>query len=115
MAKYVNQIRYYKEGSNKNSPQSIKRSQLSGGTAFKYNSQNSAGIVQLGIQTLPGVQFTINTSPNPITVGSTGIYELNVENKKISNEMNISCSKWKAIQRMSIPSPSSYGTISPRV
>lgn len=90
MAKYVNQIRYYKEGSNKNSPQSIKRSQLSGGTAFKYNSQNSAGIVQLGIQTLPGVQFTINTSPNPITVGSTGIYELNVDGLTTINSLNIS-------------------------
>lgn len=89
MAKYVNQIRYYKEGSNKNSPQSIKRSQLSGGTAFKYNSQMGAGIVQLGIQTLPGVQFTINTSPNPITVGSTGIYELNVDGLTTISSLNI--------------------------
>lgn len=89
MAKYVNQIRYYKEGSSKNSPQGLKRSQLSGGTAFKYNSQNSAGIVQLGIQTLPGVQFVINTSSNPITVGSTGIYELNVDGLTTINSLNI--------------------------
>lgn len=79
MAKYVNQVRYYESGSSKNSPAALPRNKMSNGTAFKYSDHMSAGIVQLGIQTLPGVQFTINTAPTPVTVGSTGIYELNVD------------------------------------
>jgi predicted nucleic acid-binding Zn-ribbon protein len=35
---------------------------------------------QIGIQTMPGVKFYLNNSIEPIIVGSTGIYELNVEN-----------------------------------
>lgn len=85
MAKYVKQVRYYGDGSNKNTPSSnksggyLQRSELSRGTAFRYDSSLGAGIVQLGVQTLPGVQFVINTAPTPVTVGSTGIYELNVD------------------------------------
>ena len=33
-------------------------------------------IIQLGIQTLPGVKFYVNGNDNPITIGVTGIYEI---------------------------------------
>ena len=36
--------------------------------------------VQIGIQTIPGVKFNLNNSYSPITIGLTGIYELNVDN-----------------------------------
>lgn len=88
MAKYVNQVRYYKSGSAKNSPSGLSRAGLSTGTAFRYNPQMGAGIVQLGIQTMPGVQFVINSAPTPITVGSTGIYELNVEGLTSISSLN---------------------------
>lgn len=37
---------------------------------------NYTPIVQLGIQTLPGVKFYVNGNVYPITIGVTGIYEI---------------------------------------
>ena len=34
---------------------------------------------QIGIQSMPGVKFYLNNSTEPITIGSTGIYELDLE------------------------------------
>ena len=73
------QIRYYGAGNNKNFPATLTKEQLINGqlwskTDFSY-------IFQLGVQTLPGVQFSIAQDPAIlITIGSTGIYEINVEN-----------------------------------
>ena len=39
-----------------------------------------APIEQLGIQTLPGTKFYINQSLDPIIIGGTGIYELDLRN-----------------------------------
>jgi hypothetical protein len=36
-------------------------------------------ISQLGIQSLPGTKFYLNNSNDPIIIGHTGIYELNLE------------------------------------
>ena len=36
-------------------------------------------ISQLGIQAPPGLIFYLNNSPNPLTIGKTGIYELDLE------------------------------------
>jgi hypothetical protein len=35
-------------------------------------------IVQLGIQSVPGTKFYLNGSNNPIIIGNTGIYELDL-------------------------------------
>lgn len=79
MAKYVNQVRYYGEKSNKNHPETLTYRDMRYGDAFKYRVGEGAGIIQLGIQTLPGVKFWINEGTAPLIIGSTGIYELNVE------------------------------------
>ena len=83
MARKVYQFRYYGEGNEKNQPRKIKGDQedingakLRSGSIFK----NYLPIKQLGIQTMPGVKFYLNNSIDPIIVGSTGIYELNVDN-----------------------------------
>ena len=76
----IMQFRYVNddsEGTN-NYPSGLKASNFSTNTAenflTKYDIKN---ITQLGIQTMPGVRFTINNSPgNYITVGQTGIYEI---------------------------------------
>ena len=77
MAKQITQFRYYKEGHTNNSPSGITVDQLIDGNAFK-----GMIITQLGIQTLPGVRFHLNdnnpTNP-PIIIGSTGIYELEID------------------------------------
>ena len=97
MAKYVKQVRYYGDNSSKNQPANLRAQDMLRGYAFQ-ESQSSPGanIVQLGIQTMPGVKFTINTSPQPIVVGSTGIYELNVDGLTMINKLtfdNASLSK----------------------
>ena len=77
MARKVQQIRYYGEGKTSlNQPASLNGAQLRSGSVFnKYTP-----MIQLGIQTMPGVKFFLNNSVDPIIVGNTGIYELNVEN-----------------------------------
>ena len=78
MAKKVAQVRYYAETSENNysvlGEKPNYRNLLSGSIFSQY-----APIVQLGIQTLPGTKFYLNGSNNPIIVGNTGIYELNVQ------------------------------------
>lgn len=75
MAKKIQQVRFYPgspEG--KNYPNNITIATLKSGNAFI----NYLPIVQLGIQTLPGVVFHLNGANNDIVVGSTGIYEIDV-------------------------------------
>lgn len=77
MAKYINQVRYYGEGDPRNQPKDMNLKKLVNGNAFL----ETPSIVQLGIQGYPGLKFTINDGPtaNPIMIGGTGIYEINVE------------------------------------
>lgn len=75
MAKHVNQIRYYGNGNLKNSSSEVSLRSLQYGTVF----HNHIPIIQLGVQTLPGMKIYINNHMNPVVVGQTGIYELNVD------------------------------------
>lgn len=75
MAKRVMQFRYYDTGNIKNAPSKIQANTLISGKIFN----NYFPIYHLGIQTLPGVQFYLNHGTDPIMIGSTGIYELNLE------------------------------------
>lgn len=76
MAKKVAQFRYYGDGDSQNYPSNLNKIMLRSGKAF-YDYQP---IKQLGIQTMPGVKFYLNGSIEPVIVGTTGIYELNVDN-----------------------------------
>ena len=80
MSKQIMQIRYYGEkGKNdtttKNYPTDLAFRMLTAGSVFN----NLYPITQLGIQTLPGTKFYLNNGQTPIIVGSTGIYELDLE------------------------------------
>lgn len=86
MARAIKQFRYYSEGDPRNQPIVTGNTEASSsfltlcnGNVFKNN--NVYPILALGIQTLPGTKFYINGSPDPIIVGSTGIYELDVVDK----------------------------------
>ena len=90
MEKRIMQFRYYADptdehkSSANNQPEYLKASMLSDGTAFN----DISNITQLGIQTLPGVRFYLNNAEpaSPIIIGSTGIYELELEGiSKISS------------------------------
>ena len=79
MARKVQQIRYYgdhKSDSDKNQPTGLTGNRLRSGSIFSQYTP----MKQIGIQTMPGVKFYLNNSIEPIIIGSTGIYELNVEN-----------------------------------
>lgn len=75
--KKIKQFRYYGEKNSQNYPSNINKNSLVNDNIF-----NSYGLVkQLGIQTLPGIKFRLNSSSNLdwIVIGSTGIYELDLE------------------------------------
>ena len=87
MAKQIMQFRYYGESAvnnAKNQPKGINKARLISGSIFS----NYLPITQLGIQTLPGTKFYLNNSTTPIIIGSTGIYELDLEG--LSEITNIS-------------------------
>ena len=79
MAKKVRQYRYYGAGSDKNQPKDITKEQLINGSIFEET--NCYPILQLGIQTLPGSTFYLNGNIDPVIIGHTGIYELDLENE----------------------------------
>ena len=86
MAKHIMQFRYYGENNiekENNQPDTITKQLLNSGEIFsKY-----LPFTQLGIQTLPGTRFYLNDNiEGPIIIGSTGIYELELEGiSKITN------------------------------
>ena len=76
MTKQVKQFRFYQTNSDKNYPSNkINYRTLISGSLF----QDYMPISQLGIQSLPGTKFYLNNSNDPIIIGHTGIYELDLE------------------------------------
>lgn len=88
MAKYITQLRYYGDNSQKNNPGDLKANDLLCGRAFV----NCTPMIQLGIQTSPTIEyinnegervtihpsFYINGGTRSIQIGKTGIYELDL-------------------------------------
>ena len=79
MAKKIMQYRFFEENGNQNQPNTsyemITKNNLINGAIFS----NRTPITQLGIQTLPGTKFYLNNSVDPVEVGITGIYELDLD------------------------------------
>lgn len=79
MAKNIMQFRYYGDNplEGKNQPSGINMTTLQTGSVF----ESYLPIVQLGIQSLPGTKFYVNGDDSipPIIIGSTGIYELDLD------------------------------------
>lgn len=73
--KKIYQYRYY-GNSTKNYPNTLTSSQLTNGEIFTHSGKGS--ITHLGIQASPGTTFFLNRSNNPIQIGKTGIYEIDV-------------------------------------
>lgn len=87
MARKIGQVRYFGDGENggsaKNYPAGIRKISLATGSAFN----DIVPITQLGVQTLPGMKIYINDHPNPVVVGQTGIYELNLDGNSSINKL----------------------------
>ena len=78
MAKQIRQFRFYDAGNSKNQPSTITAARLESGSIFFAESALGT-ITQLGIQSIPGTKFYLNSSTDPVIIGSTGIYELDLE------------------------------------
>ena len=101
MAKRVKQVRYYNDGSQNNYPNNSSvgtvphyRNLISGTAFSKY-----MPILQLGIQALPGTKFYLNGSNNPVIIGSTGIYELDLQGLTEINSLQFDASSLALIQK----------------
>lgn len=76
MANKVIQYRYYGDKDPRNFPIDSTSENYVSGEVFA----ETMPILQLGIQTIPGAKFKLNTGDS-IIIGSTGIYELDLNNK----------------------------------
>ena len=95
MAKHIMQFRYYNdEQGNNNQPEDLSAESLNKGTIFaKY-----LPFTQLGIQALPGTRFFLNDNiEGPIIIGSTGIYELELEGISKINSLKFDSKSLKLI------------------
>lgn len=94
MARKVAQVRYYKDNDQlKNQPKDVTAAKLRSGSAF----QPYMPAKQIGIQTVPGVKFYLNGATDPIIIGNTGIYELNVENLAEITSLNFDYTSLKML------------------
>lgn len=78
MANKIKQFRYYADDSSNNQPEEMSPDVPV--TYANYVSGDVFGkhfpVIQLGIQSLPGTKFYLNNALEPIIIGVTGIYEL---------------------------------------
>ena len=87
MSKILKQYRFYGENHERNIPKSITIENLKSGSVFILQDNESAPIVSLGIQTIPGIQFYLNEAVDPIIIGNSGIYELELNRYEV-NKIN---------------------------
>ena len=92
MALQIKQFRYYGKNNPLNYPSWLNlpsADQGDDGSDFKLKKGTAFNeftpIVQLGIQGLPGTQFGVNRNDDLITIGNTGVYELDL-NAQVSIE-----------------------------
>lgn len=94
MANVVKQFRFYSNAdTNKNQPKDIDSAGYISGSVFK----NYFPILQLGIQSLPGTMFYLNNAADPIIIGKTGIYELDLEEETEISDMRFDANSINAI------------------
>ena len=83
MAKQIMQFRYYgKDNSNKNYPENFYRETENKSQKPLLNGKlfdNYKNISALGIQAKPGAKFYLNETGYPITIGDTGIFEIDLQ------------------------------------
>lgn len=80
MARELKQYRYYGgKATGRNYPAEISALRLQTGSIF-FADTSLGVITQLGIQTMPGIKFYLNSNVDPVTVGQSGIFDLDVEN-----------------------------------
>lgn len=56
-------------------------------------------IYQLGIQALPGTKFFLNGGIDPVIIGATGIYELDLQDKASISALRFDAESMKTIEK----------------
>ena len=88
MAYKVKQFRYYNDKSSEVAADKRNQPTTLDGTTTLITSEHYANgdvfgkyfpVTQLGIQALPGTKFYLNGGTSPIIIGTTGIYELDLD------------------------------------
>lgn len=79
MNQIIRQYRFYGDKNRQNQPNNINITNLKSGSIF-FDDEQLVSIVQLGVQTIPGTLMYINNALEPVIIGSTGIYELDLKN-----------------------------------
>ena len=75
MRQRFKQYIYCNDNSLQNHPQGLKKADLISGNAF-----GEINWSQIGVQAPPGTKFYINSANNPVIVGFTGLFELDLSN-----------------------------------
>lgn len=79
--KYLKQFVFYGEDNNKNFPNNL--------TAWTHNLLSAyAQVSHLGIQGIPGTTFYLNQNGDPITIGITGVYEIDLQGVGFINKLS---------------------------
>lgn len=110
MAKAIHQFRFYsdRESEGRNEPSGLDYINAGGMTAFATGSlfdgtkggKKYVPILQLGIQSIPGTYFYLNGGLDPIIIGSTGIYELDLSGEVEISKLEFELESLKRINEM---------------
>ena len=104
MANKIKQFRYYNDTNNlgKNSPSVITIDGADVDVSYAHYVSGAVfgecfPVLQLGIQSLPGTKFYLNNGNDPIIIGSTGIYELDLEGQTEITQIQMDGGSMKTI------------------
>ncbi len=110
MARAIHQFRFYSDSESepRNEPSGLDYVDLGGMEAFTTGSlfdgtkggKKYVPILQLGIQTIPGTYFYLNGGLDPIIIGSTGIYELDLTGEVEISKLEIDRNSLERINNM---------------
>lgn len=104
MANKIKQFRYYNDTNNlgKNSPSVVTIDGVDVNVSYAHYVSGAVfgecfPVLQFGIQSLPGTKFYLNNGNDPIIIGSTGIYELDLEGQTEITQIQMDGGSMKTI------------------
>lgn len=98
MANVIQQFRFFGINSPKNyNISDVKH--LVTGEFLRKNGLQISSIIQLGIQALPGTRFYLNNLTEPIIIGETGIFELELDGVTEIATIQFDCASLNAIAK----------------
>ena len=107
MAYKVKQFRYYNDKSSEVAADKRNQPTTLDGTTTLITSEHYANgdvfgkyfpVTQLGIQALPGTKFYLNEATDPIIIGATGIYELDLDGQAEITNLQFEARSMKLIK-----------------